>query len=103
MGLCNSSGMHRIAPPSGCPAVDICIKKSCHFVEFETKAKFTPDTQYFVSNKEEWFEQIKNAGQKQNLRLLASIPEVNADGDTKTVDGYRSDCFNVYVVFERET
>ena len=42
MGLCNSSGMHRVAPPSGCPAVDVCFKKSCHFVEFDTKAKFTP-------------------------------------------------------------
>ena len=96
MGLCNSSGMHRVAPPSGCPAVDVCFKKSCHFVEFDTKAKFTPDRQHFVSNKEEWFEQIKSTGDKENLRLLASIPEVNANGDTKTIDGYRSDCFNVY-------
>ena len=47
-------------------------------------------------NKEEWFGQIKKAGEKESLRLLVSIPEVNADGDTKTVDGYRSDCFNVY-------
>ena len=97
MGLCSSSGLHQVAPPSGCPPVDVCFKKSCHFVDFEVKAKFQPDQQYFVSkNQEEWFEQIKSAGEKENIRLLASIPEVNADGDTKTIDGYRSDCFNMY-------
>ena len=85
-----------MAPPSGCPPVEVHFEDSCHFIEFETKAKFKPDSQYFLSNTEDWYDDVKKKGDKENLYLMTSIPKVNADGQTATIDGYRSHIFNVY-------